>query len=76
MTRTHQQNKYYWKCIVKLLCDHTGYHKYEMHEQLKNMFIPDRSNNLTTKDFTQYCDEIRVWAQQELNVILPQPNEY
>ena len=40
------------------------------------MFIPDRSSNLTTQDFTLYCEEVRIWAQNDLGVILMPPNEF
>ena len=30
--RTERQNKYYFKCIVLLLGNELGYHKFEMHD--------------------------------------------
>ena len=75
MTRSNKQNRYYWKCIVMPLCQHTGYHKFEMHEILTHRFIPDRSKELDTKEFTNYCEEVRIWASTELDVFLPLPNE-
>jgi len=73
MNRTEAQNKYYFKCIVLELCKHTGYHKYEMHEILKDMFIPDTTRELTTEEFNMYCEQIRIWSQQELGVFLEEP---
>jgi len=75
MKRSNKQNNYYWKCIVLPLCEHTGYHKFEMHEILTNRFIADRSKALNTKEFTNYCEEVRIWAMTELDVFLPLPNE-
>ena len=76
MVRSERQNKYYWKCIVKPLSDFTGYHKFELHEQLKEMFILSTTKELDKKDFNQYCEEIRAWAATDLGVHLPAPNEY
>ena len=76
MIRSERQNRYYWKCIVKPLCDFTGYHKWELHEQLKEMFILSTTKELDKKDFNQYCEEIRAWASVDLGVHLQAPNEY
>ena len=75
MNRTEQQNKYYFKCIVLPLGKYLGYHKFEMHEILTRRFIADRSKALNTKEFTNYCEEVRIWAMTELDVFLPLPNE-
>jgi len=58
------------------LCDFTGYHKWELHEQLKEMFILSTTKELDKKDFNQYCEEIRAWAATDLGVHLQAPNEY
>ena len=76
MIRSERQNRYYWKCIVKPLCDFTGYHKWEMHEQLKNMFLLNTTKELDKQEFNQYCEEIRAWAAIDLGVHLKAPNEY
>ena len=73
MNRTHAQNKYYFKCIVIPLGKHLGYHKYEMHEILKNMFIADTSKELNTSEFKDYCEQIRVWSMTEFNFVLEEP---
>ena len=76
MLRSERQNRYYWKCIVKPLCDFTGYHKFEMHEILKSMFILTTTKELDKKEFQQYCEEIRAWASVDLGVHLQAPNEF
>ncbi len=77
MLRTEQQNKYYFKCIVLPLGKFLGYHKFEMHEILKNMFIADTSKELTKEEFTTYCNEIRGWAMSEFNFDIEEPkNNY
>jgi len=59
MNRTQAQNKYYFKCIVLPLGKYLGYHKFEMHEILKDMFIPDTSKELDT-------NELKIYTPQQL----------
>jgi len=73
MNRTQAQNKYYFKCIVLPLGKFLGYHKFEMHEILKDMFIPDTSKELDTNEFKDYCEQIRVWSMSEFNFVLEEP---
>ena len=73
MNRTEQQNKYYFKCIVLPLGKYLGYHKFEMHNELKRMFITETSKELTTDEFNDYCEQIRVWAMSEFNFVLEEP---
>ena len=73
--RTEAQNKYYFKCIVIPLGMHLGYHKYEIHEELKRLFITDTSKELTKEEFNQYCEQIRIWSQTELGIILEPPTK-
>ena len=75
MNRTEQQNKYYFKCIVLPLGKYLGYHKFEMHEILKNMFIPDTSKELNKEEFNDYCEQIRVWSMSEFNFVLEEPKK-
>ena len=37
-TRSNNQNKYYWKCIIQPLANELGYLTDEMHETLKVKF--------------------------------------
>jgi hypothetical protein len=41
-TRSQQQNKYYWSVVIATLAEHTGYTPDELHEVLKQKFIPKR----------------------------------
>jgi hypothetical protein len=75
MNRTEQQNKYYFKCIVLPLGKYLGYHKFEMHEALKTMFISDTSKELTKEEFNLYCQEVRMWAMSEFNFTLEEPKK-
>tara|TARA_B110000211_G_scaffold200753_1_gene231926 strand:- start:238 stop:474 length:237 start_codon:yes stop_codon:yes gene_type:complete len=74
MNRTPAQNKYYFKCIVLPLGKFLGYHKFEMHEALKSMFIADTSKELDTNEFKDYCEQIRVWSMSEFNFVLEEPD--
>ena len=76
LIRSERQNKYYWKCIVQPIGEFTGYHKFEMHEILKERFIIKTTKELDKQEFNQYCEEIRAWAAVELGLHLPAPNEY
>ena len=75
--RTEAQNKYYFKCIVLVLGKELGYHmyKYEMHEELKRLFITDTTKELNKQEFNEYCEQIRIWSQTELGIILEEPKK-
>lgn len=82
--RSRKENRYYWGVVIILLCDVTGYSDEEMHEALKIKFLMDNSRAiptvkstalLTTIEFENYLDKIRLWAAQELSCIIPSPNE-
>lgn len=87
--RSDNQNRYYWGVVIKLLADELGYLPEEMHEVLKQKFlvsrivkvgnteysIPDSSSTLNTTEFEDYLSQIRTWASQELELLIPQPND-
>ena len=75
LIRSERQNKYYWKCIVKPIGEYTGYHKFEMHELLKERFIIKTTKELDKQEFNEYCEEIRAWAAVDLGLHLQAPNE-
>jgi hypothetical protein len=91
-TRSGQQNRWYWGCVVKLVADHTGYTPDEIHEIYKAKFIPKElaildgngdvtdkfvlggsTTQLSVEDFASYCERIREWAADELDVYIPDP---
>ena len=37
------------------------------------MFITDTSKELTTDEFNDYCEQVRVWAMSEFNFVLEEP---
>ena len=82
--RSNPQNRYYWGVVINLLCETTGYTPEEMHEALKMLFLKDNTRKLptlrsttelTTIEFEDFLEGVRVWAASELNCIIPLPNE-
>ena len=83
-TRSNPQNAFYWGVVIKLLCETTGYNDDEMHNALKMLFLQDRSRKiptlrstttLSTMEFEDYLEKIRIWASTELSCNIPLPNE-
>jgi hypothetical protein len=88
-TRSNNENRYYWKCIVTPLAEEFGYDRDEMHEILKHKFLAEASvlpngemifyagssAELEVADFEAYCENIRRWALVEFNIKLRLPNE-
>jgi len=88
-SRSDNQNRYYWGVVIKLLCDEIGYLPEEMHEILKQKFlstrtvkigneeysISDSSSTLNTTEFEDYLSKVRTWASQDLELLIPLPND-
>jgi hypothetical protein len=83
--RSNQQNRWYWGCILKLISEHTGDDPQDLHEALKahlspkhivgSVVVASGTRYLDTIDFGQYCEKVRRWAAEELNINIPDPNE-
>lgn len=84
--RTSPQNRFYFGVVVKLLAEHCGYERQEMHEALAFRFLRiedcpitgaprrKRTPETDTEEFGQYLDScIRLAA--ELGVVIPDPKE-
>lgn len=74
-TRTMNQNRYYWSCVVRLLSAHCGYSEGEMHRLLKQHFGVTSTKTLTLEEFSEYVDKVRAWAQTDMDVSIPTPDE-
>jgi hypothetical protein len=77
--------------VCKLISDHTGYTPEEVHNFMKEKFLTDKKHiiiggeerdveeatttRLTTKQFEEYCENIRRFASTELEVSIPEPGE-
>jgi hypothetical protein len=82
--RTTPQNKLYWGVYIKTLAEFFGMFPDECHENLKLLFNPIDSKlvpggrvgasttKMTTQDFGEYLDKIKIWALTEYNVTLPE----
>ena len=86
--RSTSQNRYYWGVVLSALADHTGYDDVQLHELMKKKFnlqtgtignkIEDwggSTTNLNTKDFSDYIEKIRVWANVEMECHIPEAGE-
>jgi hypothetical protein len=84
--RTDPQNRFYFGVVVKLLAEHCGYERDEMHEALAMRFLRiedcpitgaprrKRTPKTDTQEFAQYLDScIRLAAEQ--GVVIPDPRE-
>jgi hypothetical protein len=83
-TRSDKQNRYYFGVICKLLTDHTGYIKKEIHQILGEEFLSYEKKgrpfikstaDLKTGEFEEYMEDCRRWAKVELKCDIPMPNE-
>jgi len=74
-SRTHFQNNYYWKVVVKVFGDELGYTREEMHEVLKNEFNIESTSKLDRDEFRDYLDKIIRWASIHFQILIPDPNQ-
>ncbi len=81
--RSNNQNRFYWGVLIDIIGKELGYTADETHEALKMKFLLDRRGKiptvrstavLTTKEFEDYLEDIKRWAAEFLNVVLPDPN--
>lgn len=88
IARSLNQNSYYWGVVLTTIATETGNSTEDVHIAVKDMFLPRKfvklgnreinirktTVDLTTAEFTQYIEQIRVWASSELGLNLPEPN--
>jgi hypothetical protein len=89
--RSMSQNKYYWGVVIKIISNETGFYEDEVHEILKKKFnqkikamrqtgeeflIGGSTTELDTLHFEEYLNKIKIWAIQELDIYIPDPNQY
>lgn len=88
-TRTPKQNRYYWGVVIKMLADHTGYTKEEMHEAMKNTYLGRRfiefngkevelsksTKDIDTKEMSEYTERVRQFAAEFLALNIPDPDQ-
>lgn len=87
--RSLNQNDYYWGVVLSLLEKETGNDQDAIHEFIKDRFLSKRqvefngqefvvsgsTRKLTTAEFEELMEKVRAWAQIDLNINIPLPNE-
>lgn len=82
--RSLSQNRYYWGVLVKMLSDYTGFTPNEMHQVLgENLWNYEKdgrkfiksTTEMDTAEFTRRIDEARLFAQEQIGIYIPEPNE-
>lgn len=85
--RTDDQNRYYRGVVLKTIANHSGYSGQEeleaLHYEMRRRFLPNRgrlnipvsTTALDTVEMTEYIENIRRWAAEELQLYIPDPNE-
>ena len=81
--RSLKENNYYWGIVLTLLAEATGFTPEEAHDAMRWKFLRKgqrfetvrSTTGLTTNEFEEYLEKIRLFAAQELNCIIPLPNE-
>lgn len=84
--RSLNQNRYYWGVVINILKDEIGYTKNEMHDALRRHFLTveeegkilptvKSTTELDTMGFEEYLQEVREWADTEMDIVIPLPNE-
>lgn len=89
ITRSLLQNRYYWGVVIAMLAKEIGYTPEVMHEYMKETFLspsylgmPDgegikfypSTKTLSRKEFDDYIQRIRIWADDFLSLDIPLPN--
>jgi len=84
------QNKYYWRFIIKVLAEETGQLKSEVEKELllehalirkfedeegNEVCEVERSSGMSSMRFEEYCEDCRMYAQLKYDVYLLAPNE-
>jgi len=86
--RSINQNAYYFGVVLKIMGEELGYFVDDLHHALATKFLKKvidlgdesietyRSTaTLTTIQFEEYLQNIRIFASSELNIFIPLPNE-
>lgn len=88
VSRSLEQNAYWWAVPVQILAEELGYTPSQMHYALlgecfgyregpAGHAIPNvpSSSDLTVDEFKKLIDWVLVWAPSELHIDVPPPNE-
>jgi hypothetical protein len=85
--RSAEQNRYYWGVVIRMIGEYCGYFTTEelqsLHEEIKKKIlptkgrfnIPESTAKMSTDDFSNYVEKVKIFAAKELNLYIPEPNE-
>ncbi len=73
--RSLDGNAYYFGVPVKMLSVYFKVQPPEIHLRIKTHFEIKSTASLNTIEFEDLMNNIRVWSNQELKLIIPLPNE-
>lgn len=77
--RSLDYNAYYWGVIIEYIQDETGDDPLKIHEVLTDRFLRLTKNvkrstaSLNTREFRVYTTQCRAWALEQLNILIPIP---
>lgn len=85
--RSTKQNRAYFGLVVKMIGDHLGYDKEEMHHALAmhflgydvidiggvNVKVPKSTKLLSTVEFNEYVEKVQRWAAEQHSIVIPDP---
>jgi len=87
IARTNQQSRYLFGVVYEIISESTGYSKEEVHEMMKSIHLKDHkevngkrytvirsTHDLTTIEMTEYIENCKRFASQELNLVIPESN--
>jgi len=83
-TRSNDQNRYLWGVVYDFISAETGHDNEEIHEIMRHQFLmthtdigdyPKSTTKLSTVEFMEYIEKIRVWAGEYLGIRIPLPHE-
>lgn len=72
--------KFYFKVIIKLICDYTGDAPLDEHERMKERFsdcdhVFSKESTASDQEKRDFCDRVAAFAWHEHGVFIPNENE-
>ena len=69
--KTSSQDAYYRGVVLKMLSDHTGYTRKEMHDVCKSMCGIESTTNLSRREYSEYIAATIRWAASFHDLYIP-----
>ena len=70
-SKTSAQDAYYRGVVIKLLSEHTGYTKEEMHKVCMEQYDIESTANLSKQEYSDYISSTIRWAVTVLDCYIP-----